>query len=86
MDDRIVSLCQMEENLDSRECALMILREECGILEEKVRCILATLNEQDRMTVEEYIRMRDDLEVLMINRAIRFGKRNALDSKTVIHI
>ena len=77
MDDRTLPLCQMDEDVYSKECEIMILREQCATLEEKVHCILTTLDEEKRITVEEYIRTRGDLEVFMLNKAIRFGKKSA---------
>ena len=75
MDNRVIPLCKAEENMNERECELTILREQCAVLEEQVYKIITELDEEKKEKVEEYIRLRDDLEVLMINKAIRFGKR-----------
>lgn len=85
MDDRTLSLCKIDEDIFSKECELMLLREQCVLLEEKVYGVLTTLDEEKRETVEEYIRIRDDLEVLMINKAIRFGKRSASGGENLIN-
>lgn len=85
MDDRTLPLCRMAESIYSKECEIMILREQCAVLEEKVHSILSTLDEEKRKTVEEYMRMRDDLEVFMLNKAIRFGKRSTAGERMLIN-
>ena len=53
---------------------LQYLSEQCAHLEEKVRTIAARLPANERQTIEAYIDLRDDLEVLCIKTAMRIKK------------
>lgn len=77
-------LYQLEEDPYTKECDMIVLREQCTILEEKIRNLLPRLDAPSRQIVECYIQTRDDLEVLLINKSIRFGKRCGSGNTTLI--
>ena len=53
---------------------LLTLSENCAVLEEQVLSLTQTLPDQYRLCIEEYIRMRNDLEFETIKTALRWGK------------
>lgn len=76
MDDRMKDLYRVPDIEKYENIHLETLSEGCAVLEERVLAILQTLPEQKRQVIEEYIHMRDDLEVETVKVALRWGKQH----------
>ena len=55
---------------------LLTLSEACAVLEEKVLKIAATLPQNERCVIEDYIGTRNDLEFETFKTALRWGKKH----------
>ncbi len=77
MDDRLRDLYKIPKHIVEQEVDLLALSQQVDHLEERLRQRLAHMAQQDRDLIEEYLSLRNDLEVLSIKQAIRFGKRQA---------
>ncbi len=56
------------------DVSLLALSEQCNAYEEKVRIIISRLPERDKEILEDYIDLRNDLEVETFKAALRWGK------------
>ena len=74
MHEKMKPLYSTPEWVVPQEVGLQYLSEQCAHLEEKVRTIAARLPANERQTIEAYIDLRDDLEVLCIKTAMRIKK------------
>ena len=74
MHEKMKPLYSVPEWVVPQEVGLQYLSEQCANLEGKVRAIAARLPERDRETIEAYIDLRDDLEVLCVKTAMRIKK------------
>lgn len=75
MTEHLDGLYHLQEPLSEQELYLQDLAEQCAVLEEQVRQMAENMPVQKRHLIEDYIAMRDDLEVQSVRKAIRFGKR-----------
>ena len=74
MDDRLRDLYTLPSCALPQDAYLLEISEHCARLEERLRSVAAKLNEQDRLIVESYIDMRDELEFQSVKAALKFGK------------
>ena len=74
MNDPLLDFYKLPDISKFEDFHLMTLGEQCDVLEEKLRKIMVQLPENDRMIFEDYLNMRNDLEVATIRAAIRWGK------------
>ena len=74
MNEKMKPLYSAPEWVLPQEVGLQYLSEQCAHMEEKVRAIIAKLPPKDRETVETYIALRDDLEVLCVKAAMKLKK------------
>ncbi len=73
MNDPLLDFYQLPDIEKYENFHLQTLSEQCDILEEQLRAIIAPLPEKDRSVIEAYLDMRNDLEVETIRTALRWG-------------
>ena len=76
MDERIEDLYAIPNIAEYEDVHLLTLRENCGVLEERVNDIMMGLSDYDRHIIESYIDMRNELEFETVKTALRWGKRH----------
>lgn len=74
MDSRLKDLYTIPERVAEQECYLQDLSEQCAVLEERVRSIAQTLPWKQQAVIEDYLQIRDELEVQSVKVAMKFGK------------
>lgn len=74
MNDPLLDFYKLPDIAQFEDFHLMTLSEQCDVWEEKLRKIMLRLPPRDRIVFEEYLNMRNDLEVATIRAAIRWGK------------
>lgn len=74
MDDRLKDLYTIPERVVAQELYLLDLSEQCTVLEERVRAIARKLPGEERMTIEDFLELRDELEFQSVKVAMRYGK------------
>jgi len=74
VNDPLLDFYQLPDIAKYEDFHLMTLGEQCDVWEEKLRKIMLRLSPKDRIVFEEYLNMRNDLEVATIRAAIRWGK------------
>ncbi len=76
MDQEILEFYRLPNISECEDFSLLTLSENCAALEEKVLKMAKALSEEDYLLLEEYILMRNDLEVETFKVALRWGKRH----------
>lgn len=76
MNDRLNDFYNMPNREQYENLDLIALREVCATQEEKVYELMERLPTEDRLILESYLDLRNDLEVETINAAFRWGKRH----------
>ena len=76
MHEDILNIYRLPDIAQYQDVDLLMLSEQCAVLEEKVYAIAAGLPEDQRLRIEEYVRIRNDLEAETFKTALRLGKRH----------
>ena len=76
MEARIADLYQLPDITQYQDVDVLILRESCAVLEEKVQNIADCLSNHDRQIIEAYIDIRNELEFETVKTALRWGKNH----------
>ncbi len=76
MDERIKDLYAIPNITKYEDVCLQTLRENCIVLEERLRNMAERLSDNDRQIIEAYLDVRDELEFETVKTALRWGKRN----------
>ena len=74
MDERIQGIYSIPNISEYEDTSLQVLRENCVVLEVKLRDMAEKMSDADRCTIEAYLDARDELEFQMIKTALRWGK------------
>ena len=76
MDERMEMLYR-NPNDSEQEICLLMLREQCDALEERLRGeILTTIADYKREIIELYMEVRDELEFQTVKEALRIGRKS----------
>lgn len=75
MENSLDTLYHLPDIEQYEDVHLLTLRDNCTMLEEKVRLILDTMPLEHQQTIEAYIDMRDELELQSVKAALRWGKK-----------
>ena len=76
MDERMRMLYSNPEDSEQEIC-LLIMREQCDTLEERIRQeVLPILPQAKRELTELYMEIRDEMEFQTVKAALRIGKRH----------
>ena len=76
MESQINDFYRIPDIAEYEDICLQTLRENCGVLEERVNDIMMGLSDYDRHIIESYIDMRNELEFETVKTALRWGKRH----------
>ena len=76
MDKRLIDLYAVPNIENYEDVHLMTLREHCLELESKLEDVKLRMNTDDRLLLDSYIDMRDELEFQSIKMALRWGKQH----------
>ena len=74
MDDRLKNLYTIPERVVVQDIHLLDLSEQCAVLEDRVRAIARRLPQRERMTIEDFLDLRDELEFHAVKVAMQYGK------------
>lgn len=74
MDDRLKNLYTIPERVVVQDIHLLDLSEQCAVLEDRVRGIARMLPQWERMTIEDFLDLRDELEFQSVKVAMQYGK------------
>ena len=72
--ERIQGIYSIPNISEYEDTSLQVLRENCVVLEVKLRDMAEKMSDADRCTIEAYLDARDELEFQMIKTALRWGK------------
>ena len=76
MEDRCANFYQIPNIAEYEDVCLQTLRENCLMLEERLRDILEKLSDDDRQVMESYLDLRNELEFQSLKTALRWGKQH----------
>lgn len=74
MDERLNDLYDAPGQYLPQDVYLQDLAEQCACLEVRIRALAEQLSDDDRLLLESYIDMRDELEYQSVKTALRFSK------------
>ena len=74
LDERLKDLYRIPKQNLPQDVYLLELAEHCAYLEERVRVFIEGLPEEDRVMLESYLDVRDELEYQSVKTALRFSK------------
>lgn len=74
VDDRLKDFYTIPERVVHQDIYLEDLSEQCAVMEERVRRIAEELPELQRMIIEDFLNIRDELEFQTVKVAMRYGK------------
>ena len=74
MDDRLKDFYTIPERVVHQDIYLQDLSEQCAVMEERVRTIAQGLPERQRMIIEDFLNIRDELEFQTVKVAMQYGK------------
>lgn len=77
MNPELKDLYAYPENLPEIDIYIEDLATQCQLLENRIRDMLEMLPSDFGDTLLSYLDLRNELEVRAINKAIRFGKKQA---------
>ena len=75
-EDRCANFYQIPNIAEYEDVCLQTLRENCLMLEERLRDILEKLSDDDRQVMESYLDLRNELEFQSLKTALRWGKQH----------
>lgn len=73
MKKYLKDLCNAVDIEKMTNLDLLVLNEQCAVLEEQVYAILDRLSPRDREVLKDYIDARNDLECEALKAALRWG-------------
>ena len=76
MHEDILNIYRLPDIERYQDVDLLMLSERCAAMEEKVYALAAELPENQRRIIEEYVNVRNDLDVETFKAALRLGKRH----------
>lgn len=74
MEDRLSDLYTLADKELSPQIYLQDLSEQCANMEQKVRKIMEKLSRSDRLVLQGYIDLRDELEYQSVKVAMKLSK------------
>lgn len=74
MESRLNDLYNLPELEKEQEIYLLDLSEQCAHLEEKLRLWMETLPQKQKLLLESYIVLRDELEFQSVKRVLKIKK------------
>ena len=76
MDNRITSFYELPGVDQFQDADLLILRQNCSMLESALHTMLDQLPDQERCILVAYMDARDELEFETVKAALRWGKQH----------